>query len=91
MASPIFAFPNPARLSAAPAVEISGVPRGGSVDIVTPAGRRVTTIAAAEAGGGWRWRLVSRADRAVAPGIYLAVVRDGGSQVVQTLRLAVRR
>ena len=89
-AAPIFAFPNPASLSL-PAVEIAGVPAGGSVDIFTPAGRQVATLRDGERGGAWRWNLASHHARPVAPGLYLAVVRDAETRVVRTLRLAVRR
>jgi hypothetical protein len=87
----VFAYPNPVRISTAPAVQIAGVPAGGSVAVVTPGGRTVATLSAADPDGLWRWDFRSGHARTVAPGVYLAVVRDAEHGVVRTLRLALHR
>lgn len=87
----LLAFPNPARMSMTPAVEITGVPRGGSVTIVSPLGRIVRTLTEHDPGGSWRWDLRNASAQRAASGVYLALVRDAGRKMVGSVQLAVRR
>jgi hypothetical protein len=90
-AGPIYAFPNPIGVASAPLVRFAGVPAGGSITVISPLGRTVRRISAADPAGVWSWDLSSQRNRPVAAGVYLAVVRNSDRQVIQTLRLALSR
>jgi hypothetical protein len=86
-----FAFPNPASMSSTPAVQIAGVPAGGSVAVVTPHGRVMRTLVKPDADGVWRWDLRTGYARPAAGGVYLAMIRDSAEEVVGTVRVALRQ
>jgi hypothetical protein len=89
---PLFlAFPNPVPMSAAGAVQIAGVPDGGSVAIVSPLGRIIRIITEHGSDGGWRWDLKGHSARPAASGVYVAMIRDAGDRAVGALRLTLTR
>jgi hypothetical protein len=73
------------------AVRFAGVPEGGSVTILSPLGRAVRRLPGRDGDGLWGWDLRSERDRAVATGVYLALVRDAHGRAISTLRLVIAR
>jgi hypothetical protein len=88
---PIFAYPNPIRPVDSPLVQIAGVPAGGSVVIVSPAGRTVRRLSGPDPDGLWRWDLTTTEALPVASGLYLAFVRGSDNRPLNALRLALFR
>ncbi len=84
-------FPNPARISTAPAVTFAGVPTAGVVQIFTVDGRMVRQLEQIAVNGRVGWDLRTSHARTVAPGLYVAVVRDQRRTPVKTIRFALRR
>ena len=87
----IFAYPNPAPMRQGDAAVVSGVPPGGSVAIVSAAGRHVRRLSNPDDEGRCAWNLVSDRGARVGPGVYLVVVRDAESKQVGSCRLTLAR
>lgn len=87
----VLVYPNPAPMRQGDAAVVSGVPPGGSVAIVTAAGRHVRRLSNPDDEGRCAWNLVSDRGARVGPGVYLMVVRDAESKQIGSCRLTLAR
>ncbi len=83
------AYPNPVSMGEESVIEIAGVPAGGAVDIISPAGRVMRRIESANSAGKWQWDLRHGTGRRAGAGVYFAAIRDATGDLVGSLRLAL--
>lgn len=85
-----FVFPNPYRPSAGHTnIKLSNLPAGAHVKIFTTTGRLLKELDADAAGQVLSWNGTDRDGRALASGVYLAVVEGTGGR--RTIKFAVQR
>ena len=85
----LVAYPNPVPLTQGDPAVVNGVPAGGSVTIVSAAGRHIRRIEGDQ--GRCAWDLRSDRGTRAAPGVYLVIVRDAAEQQVGSTRLTLAR
>jgi len=85
-----FVFPNPYRPSAGHTnIKLSSLPAGAHVKIFTATGRLLKELDADAAGQVLSWNGTDRDGRALASGVYLAVIEGTGGR--RTIKFAVQR
>jgi len=85
-----FVFPNPFRPSLGHTnIKLSNLPAGAHVKIFTAAGRLLKELDADAAGQVLTWTGTDREGRALASGVYLAVIEGTGGR--RTIKFAVQR